>query len=55
MIQLILAVTELPAPILTAWEQFDAAHREALTQRLALVIAKAVATPAITEEVTDDE
>ena len=55
MIQLILAMTDLPAPILAAWEQFDPAHREALTQRLALVMAKAVAIPAFTGEATDDE
>jgi len=55
MIQLKLAMTDLPAPILAVWEQFDPAHREALTQRLAFIIAKAVATPAFTGAVNDDE
>ena len=55
MIQLNLAMTDLPALILVAWEQFDPAHREALTERLALVMARAVATPALTEKATDDE
>ena len=55
MIQLKLAMTDLPAPIQIAWEEFDPAHREALTQRLAFVIAKAVATPAFTGEMTEDE
>jgi len=55
MIQLKLAMTDLPAPILVAWEQFDPAHREALTERLALVMAKAVTIPAFTGEMTEDE
>jgi hypothetical protein len=55
MIQLKLNLTNLPALVQTVWEQFDPIHCEALTQRLALVIAKAVATPVITEEKSDDE
>ena len=55
MIQLKLALTDPPAPAQAMWEQFDPAHREALTRRLALVIAKAAATPAIVEGESDDE
>jgi hypothetical protein len=55
MIQLNLSLTNLPVVVQTVWEQFDPVHREALTQRLALVIAKAVAAPVITEEKSDDE
>jgi hypothetical protein len=55
MIQLTLSLTNLPALVQTVWEQFDPIHREALTERLALVIAKAVATPVIAEGESDDE
>ena len=55
MIQLILIETDPPATIQAVWEQFDPTHREALTKRLALVIAKVVATHAIAEDKSDDE
>ena len=55
MIQLSLIETDPPAPVQTAWEQFDPTYREALTRRLALVIAKAVAAPAVAEDKSDDE
>ncbi len=55
MIQLKLAVMNPPTLVQAVWEQFDPAHREALTRRLAVVIAKATATPAIAEGASDDE
>ena len=55
MIQLSLIETDPPTPIQTAWEQFDPTYREALRRRLALVIAKVVATPAVAEDKSDDE
>jgi hypothetical protein len=55
MIQLSLIETDPPALVQAAWEQFDPTHREALTRRLALVIAKVVATPAVAEDKSDDE
>jgi hypothetical protein len=50
MIQLSLIETDPPALMQAVWMQFDPTHREALTKRLALVIAKAVATPAVAED-----
>ena len=55
MIQLILALADPTVLVQAMWEQFDPAHRETLTRRLALVIAKAAATPAIIEGESDDE
>jgi hypothetical protein len=56
MIQLSLIETDPPALVQAAWEQFDPTHREALTRRLALVIAKAVAAPAaVAEDTSNDE
>jgi hypothetical protein len=55
MIQLSLIETDPPALVQTGWEQFDPSHREALTRRLALVIAKVLATPAVAEDKSDDE
>ena len=55
MVQLKLSLTNSPALVQAVWEQFDLTHREALTRRLALVIAKAAATPAIAERESDDE
>jgi hypothetical protein len=55
MIQLSLIETDPPALVQTVWEQFDPSHREALTRRLALVIAKVLATPAVAEDKSDDE
>lgn len=54
MIQLKLALTDLPTFAQTIWEQLAPAHREALTRRLAGVVAKA-ATPAVDEGASDDE
>ena len=50
MIQLSLIETDPPALVQAAWEQFDPTHREALTRRLALVIAKVVGAPAVAED-----
>ena len=55
MIQLKLILTDPPALVQAVREQFDPTHREALTRRLALVIAKMVATPAVAEDKSDDE
>jgi hypothetical protein len=55
MIQLILALENPPVLVQAMWEQIDPAHREALTRRLALVIAKAAAAPAIAGGSSDDE
>lgn len=55
MIQLKLSLANPPALVQAVWEQFDLTHREALTQRLARVIAKAVATLAIAEGESDGE
>ncbi len=55
MIQLKLILTDPPALVQAVWEQFDPTHREALTKRLALVIAKVAATSANAEEASDDE
>ncbi len=55
MIQLSLIKTDPPALVQAVWEQFDPTHREALTKRLALVIAKVVAASAIAEGESDDE
>lgn len=41
--QLELELAEPPAAAHALWEQLDPAHQEALVQRLALVLAKAVA------------
>jgi hypothetical protein len=55
MIQLSLIETDPPALVQAVWEQFDPTHREALTKRLALVIAKMVSTAPIAEDKSDDE
>jgi len=54
MIQLSLIKTDPRAVVQTVWEQFDPTHREALTKRLALVLAKAAA-PVVAEDKSDDE
>jgi hypothetical protein len=54
MIQLSLIETDPSALVQAVWEQFDPTHREALTKRLALVLAKAAA-PAVAEDESDDE
>jgi hypothetical protein len=55
MIQLSLIETDPPAVVQAVWEQLDPTHREALTKRLALVIAKVAVTPTVAEDKSDDE
>jgi hypothetical protein len=55
MMQLKLSLTNPPALVQAVWEQLDPTHREALIQRLALVIAKVAATSAVAERASDDE
>jgi hypothetical protein len=51
--QLELALADPPAAAQALWEQLDPAQQEAVIQRLALAIAKAVA-PATAEERGDE-
>lgn len=52
--QLELVLTDPPTAAQALWDQFDPAQREALIQRLALLIAKAAVGSMAAEE-NDDE